>query len=499
MSPGNRRLVIISNRLPVSIQKRRKELKVVPSTGGLVNALSPILRRQGGLWLGWPGIPAQPRIAAILREASREGGYSLVPVQLDPRLVDQYYYGFANEVLWPLFHDQVDRCNFKPGYWVAYREANRRFARAAGRAARPGDFIWVHDYHLVHVGYELREAGCPLRIGFFLHTPFPSVDIFRKLPWAEDLLDGLLEYDLVGFQTPRDRRNFLQCVRRLAREVAVVSRGSRTVLRRGRRTVRVGSFPIGIDTEGYMREAESKPAVEQAEYLKAQLPGRELMISVDRLDYTKGIPQRLEAFRNALARYPDLHRKVTFIQVVVPSRSRIPEYQALKTQIEQMVGEINGRFTAPGWVPIHHLFRTLRRHELIGLYRAARIGLISPLKDGMNLVAKEYCACSVDEDGVLILSEFAGAAEQLRRGALLVNPYDIEGVTRAIHRAFVMPAEERRRRMRHLRAVVRREDVFAWVDAFLGAAAEEPEAEPWFPGRQALPDPDYPSHRMRSR
>jgi trehalose 6-phosphate synthase len=333
------------------------------------------------------------------------------------------------------------------------------------------DFVWVHDYHLMHVASELRQHGLSARTAFFLHTPFPSLDIFAKLPWRFPMLRALLEYDLVGFQTLRDRRNFVHCLRSLVHEVSVRGSGQVLTAEIGGREVRIGSFPISIDYEAFVRKATAPEVEARTTALRRALPDRQLLLGVDRLDYTKAIPARLQAFANALQRYPDLRERVTLIQVVVPSRAQIPQYHELKTRIESLVGEINGEFTRPGgWVPIHYVYRSLPETELLAYYRAAEIALVTPLKDGMNLVAKEYVACSIEEDCVLVLSEFAGAAAQLQEGALLVNPYDIEGTADAIHAAYHMPNKERRIRMRRMRRSIRENDIYRWVDSFLGAA-----------------------------
>jgi len=398
-----------------------------------------------------------------------------------------FYYGFSNQVLWPLFHDLQSLCNFDPAYWRSYCTVNHRYAQAVLAQARPNDFVWVHDYQLLLLGAELRRGELAAPLSFFLHIPFPSLDIYLKLPWRFTLLGALLEYDLIGFQTLRDQRNFTQCVRALLPDVRLTHRASRARLPDGRQ-VRIGAFPIGIDAAAFGRQARSSAVTVAANTLRAELPDRQLILGVDRLDYTKGIPLRLEAFRTALQRHPQLQERVTLIQVVVPSRDDIPQYRDLKLRIEQLVGEINGEFTRPGgWVPIHYVYRALDRLDLVAYYRAAHIALVTPLKDGMNLVAKEFCACSVDRDGVLILSEFAGAAAQLQHGALLVNPYDLEGTADAIHQACAMPAAERHKRMQLLRRAVSRQNVFRWVNGFLEAAiASDLDAFP-------LPDDYRPS------
>jgi trehalose 6-phosphate synthase len=338
------------------------------------------------------------------------------------------------------------------------------------------DFVWVHDYHLMSTGQALRELGMQGRIGFFLHIPFPSLDIFAKLPWRLQVLRAFLAYDVVGFQTDRDHRNFMHCVRTLLGNVTTTRKGERATIRTPDRCVRAGAFPISIDYQQFAQTAADPDVLERAERLHSDVPCPKIILGLDRLDYTKGIPNRMHAFRNALARHAELQRQVSLVQIVVPSREDIPMYQSLKAEIEGLVGQINGQFTQSGWVPVHYIYRSVAPAELAASYRCADVGLITPLKDGMNLVAKEYCACSVNNDSVLILSEFAGAAYELGKGALLVNPYDIEGVADAIRHAVNMSVEERRARMRRLRRTIRRHDIFAWVNSFLReSVASDPD------------------------
>lgn len=469
------RLMVVSNRLPFVIGRAADgHCELRPGSGGLVTALLPVLRDRGGTWIGWTGTAEEdPCLGEALRQVTRDSGYSLVPVSLTEEEVQKFYMGFSNEIIWPLFHDLPSLCNFEPSYWQSYVQVNRKYARVIADTAGDRDFVWVHDYHLMTVGAELRRLGLHARTAFFLHIPFPPLDLFVKLPWRLQLLRALIEYDLIGFQTRRDRRNFVQCLRALIRDGVVTGKGQVLRVRVGERAMRIGHFPIGIDYCDFARRAATDEVRRRAAALHELLPNRQLILGVDRLDYSKGILLRLEAFRLALARHPDMHDRVTLIQVVVPSREHIPKYFDLRAQIEQLVGHINGEFTQPGgWVPIHYVFRNLEPLDLLAYYRAAEIGFVTPLKDGMNLVAKEYCTCSIEEDCALILSEFAGAATQLRGGALLVNPFDIEGMAETIYRALCMSPEERRRRMHRVRRAIQRRDVFWWVDSFLKAAIE---------------------------
>lgn len=487
------RMVVVSNRLPLTVERAADgHHRLSPAAGGLVTALAPVMRARGGAWIGWPGLSGGEELQAQFVAAGSSEGYDLAPVFLTTEERDGFYHGFSNEVIWPLFHDLQSLCNFDPDYWRAYVEVNWKYARVAAATAAAGDFVWVHDYQLTGVGEALRRMDFTGTLAFFLHIPFPPPDIFVKLPWRAALLESFLAYDLVGFQTPRDRRNFVDCVRQLLPDVQIAGRGQAIVrLQSGERETRAGRFPIGIDYNDFYRRASAPAIMESAAALRNLLPDRQLILGIDRLDYTKGIPERLRAFGHALDRYPELRERATLIQVVVPSRKDIPRYQELKATIENLVGQINGRFTKPGgWVPIHYVFRSLSPEDLLAYYRAAQIALVTPLKDGMNLVAKEYCACSPDEDCVLILSEFAGAAVEMAGGAILVNPHDIEAVAIAIRDAYQMAPTERRARMRRLRRRVRRHDVFWWVESFVHAAVGINSAA--LPGTRE-PDPVGPT------
>lgn len=467
------RLLIISNRLPVVINKDGEEVKVVMGSGGLVTALAPVLKNRGGVWIGWPGLIEENDIEIAkktLEEEHRKIGYHLFPIFLDQEQVRLYYDGFANEIIWPLFHDLQMLCRFNPTYWTMAQEVNKKFAQGIFERYRKNDFIWVHDYHLMLVGQELRKLGITDQIGFFLHIPFPLLDIFVKLPWRFQVLKALLEYDLIGFQTRRDLRNFLQCIKRLMPNVRVVTKRNHYTCSISNREVTIGAFPISIDFQEFSKAAHDPEIKSLVSKHRNDFKGQKVVFSCDRLDMSKGIPDRLAAIRYFLEKNPEAHEKVTFLQLVIPSRVEIPKYQLLKDEIERLVSEINGKFTRPGWVPIHYIFHSVSRKELIVFYRVSDVALITPVKDGMNLVAKEYIASNIEKNGVLILSEFAGAVTQLQNEALLINPYDIEGVAEAIKKAIDITPQEAKMRIQKMRRNTQRYDVFWWVKNFLRAA-----------------------------
>ncbi len=467
--PGRRS--VVSTRLPVTLVQEDGGWKVKAGAGGLVTALAPVLRDRGGLWVGSSGQLGEGDPTAPFAAFSREAGYDLLPIELTEAEHRNYYEGFSNEIIWPLFHDFQSRCNFMPDYWVSYLDVNRKFARTVAENSRRDDYVWVHDYHLMHVAHFLKDLNAVRRCGFFLHIPFPAPDIFLKLPWRKQILQALLEHELVGFQTLGDRRNFVRCLQVLFPHTEVWGRGSVITAGVDGRSVRIGTFPISIDYAAFARLAATRETATAASRLREAFQDRKIVLGVDRLDYSKGVPQRLEAVRNALIRYPELRGRITYVQVLVPSREGVVEYQELKNEIERLVTQINGEFTVPGWVPIHHLYRNLSRPELVAYYRVADIALVTALRDGMNLVAKEYCASNVSETGALILSEFAGAAAQFQRlGAFLVNPYDTQEVADALNAACQLPVLERKMRMHKLRENVRRNNISGWVDSFLGAA-----------------------------
>lgn len=463
----SRSLVVVSNRLPFTAERRPEGTRLRRSAGGLVAALEPALQARGGVWVGWTGGASDERHPPGRLALPAAGRITYRAVPLSAHEIALFYGGFANGTIWPLFHYFVARTQIDGATWRAYERVNERFARAAAEASDEESLVWVHDYQLLRVPHHLRRIARGRRIAFFLHIPFPAADVFRVLPWSRPLMQGILAADLVGVHIPSYAEHFLTCAERLLG--CEVDRGAGIVRFEGR-DVSVQAHPISID-------------VAQVERLAAQLepdaarPEGELVrdiVGVDRLDYTKGIHERLLAIEALLERHPEYRQRIAFTQVLVPSRERVAEYSQLKRDIDETVGRINGRFSERGWSPIRYLVRSLPPPELVALYRQADVALVTPLRDGMNLVAKEYVAAQLEDDGVLILSELAGAADELQE-ALLVNPFDIDEVAEALHRALSMPADERRARMSALRHRVRSNDVQAWVGRFLDAAEHAAE------------------------
>jgi trehalose 6-phosphate synthase/phosphatase len=461
------RLIIVSNRLPVTVQCEQGTPVVQMSVGGLATGLRAPHQNSGGLWIGWPGdmrgLDAAGR-ADVLRQLDE---LRAVPLELDEREVEVFYEHVSNGVLWPTFHDRVDRLPLRVEGWDVYEAVNARYADVVAKQYRPGDVVWVHDYHLMRVPTLLRERIPDARIGFFLHIPFPNPEIYFALPTRDWLVEGMMGADLVGFHTRRYQGHFRAALRRLFR---LEMDAAGYVAWRGRR-VRLGVFPIGVDTPGLAARAAS-PEVDAVVRELSTTPGQRLLVGIDRLDYSKGIPRRFLALERLLATHPEWRERIRFVQVAVPSRGGVAAYRAFRNEVEGLVGRINGEFGTPMWTPIHYMHRGVSTDVVLGLCRAADVLVVTPLRDGMNLVAKEFVASRIDEDGVLILSEFAGAADELT-DALLVNPYDIDGTAEAIHAALTMDAAERRRRMRVLRAQVSANDVHRWASTFLDTLTNE--------------------------
>ena len=463
-----RELVIVSNRLPLSFEKDGDRLHVKASSGGLVTALQPLLQEHGGIWVGSAGTERDPRIHEELAALSKEHHYRYEPLFLSAEEQAKFYEGFSNEIVWPLFHDLQSRCNFDPSYWDFYLSVNRRFAEHAIAVAKKNSLIWINDYQLMQVAPVLRKKLPRAKLAFFLHIPFPPPDIFEKLPWREAVLEGLLAHNVVGLQTARDQRNLVACLRTFMPHLEITKFGETRLVRDGSRETLIGAFPISIDFEDFEQQADADEVRRRVTELRQLFGEVTTILGIDRLDYTKGIPERVKAYGLFLQKYPQYRRHTCLVQIVVPSRESIPGYQVLKAEIERLVAQVNGEYAEPGWVPINYIHRSLPRTELLALYRTCRVALVTPLKDGMNLVAKEYCACRLGNDGILILSEFAGAATELKHGSIQVNPYDQSAVAEALALAVSMPPAEQRRRMLRLRNQVRRANLGAWLEAFVG-------------------------------
>jgi trehalose 6-phosphate synthase len=444
-----------------------------PRAGGLAVALwDALAERGGGVWFGWSGETLERETRGV--RVFAEGNVDFALADLTQQEYDGYYLGYSNKTLWPVFHYRVDLARFDEGDFETYDHVNRRFGKLLSQFLREDDVVWVHDYHFLLLGQELRNNGWRGPIGFFLHIPFPAPEVFTALPDHNRLARGLADYDVLGFQTSRDTANF----RRYMIEHQEGEPMGESGLRVFGRTIHADSFPIGIDPEDFAEVAEDSEAREGAERLGRILESRALVLGVDRMDYSKGLPNRFHAFGRLLDDHEDLRGKVTFVQIAPPSREGVGAYQDLREELDGIAGRINSDYSDLDWTPIRYLARNYRRETLAGLYRLSRAALVTPLHDGMNLVAKEFVAAQDPEDpGVLILSEFAGAAEQLD-AALLVNPHDIGGMSEAIRRALEMPLDERKERWERLIRNVREEDVAWWRRRFLDALDAMRETAP---------------------
>ncbi|MCW2832415.1 MAG: trehalose-6-phosphate synthase [Nocardioides sp.] len=433
------------------------------SPGGLVSALEPVMRAHDGAWIGWPGSTDDADLEPFV-----EDGLQLVPVHLSEQEVEEFYEGFSNGTLWPLYHDLVAKPGFHREWWDSYVRVNQRFAERAAEVSAEGATVWVQDYQLQLVPQMLRELRPDLRIGFYLHIPFPPAELFSQLPWRRQILEGLLGADLIGFQLPGGAGNFVRLVRgrvghKTHRDLVYLPDG---------RTVKACAFPISIDAAGFIELARTPAVQDRAKEIREALGNpRKVFLGIDRLDYTKGIYPRLRAFAELIADGLLDVEDVVFVQVATPSRERVEEYRILRDEIDRLVGRINGDLGRIGRPAISYLHSSYPREEMAALYRAADIMVVTPYRDGMNLVAKEYVACRYDDDGALVLSEFAGAAHELRQ-AYLVNPYDINGMKASLMEAYHAPPKETTRRMRAMRKQVVDNDVSAWAKSFLSALAD---------------------------
>ena len=461
------RLVVVSNRVADPHK---------PAAGGLAVALGDALSSTGGMWFGWSGkiVPSgsPPQAAPHIEHA---GNVTLATMDLSADDHAGYYLGYSNGVLWPVFHLRLDLARFEAGDIAAYRRVNKMFARQLVALLQPDDIVWVHDYHLIPLADELRALGCQNRIGFFLHIPLPPQQVLAAIPQHDWLVRGLFAYDLVGFQSEADLQNFSRYVQA---EASAVDLGMHR-FRAFNRTVRAGAFPIGIDVAEFTALSQASEAQAMFERITEEYSRRQLLLGVERLDYSKGLPQRIRAFRSLLQQYPENLKSATLIQIASPSREDMGTYTDLLAELESLCGSVNGDFGELDWMPVRYIHRNVPRAELPGLYRAASVALVTPLRDGMNLVAKEFIAAQDPADpGVLVLSRFAGAAEQLL-DALMVNPYDIDGTARTIQRALHMPINERRARHHNLLKTVRKHDVHWWRRSFLATlqAVHAPPAD----------------------
>lgn len=460
------RLVVVSNRVaPVEEGKQ--------AVGGLAVAVLAALKRTGGIWFGWSGqVGTEVSEEPILVQVGR---LTYATLDLRQRDYEDYYTGFANSTLWPLLHYRLGLLSYSRRTHDGYQRVNNWFARRLAPLLRADDRVWVHDYHLIPFADQLRALGMEQRMGFFLHTPFPAPEVLVALPSHEPLVRALCAYDVVGFQTEGDLRCFVNYILFEAGG-EVVDRGPAGgfLVRAFGRTLLARAFPISIDTETLVTLANVATHSRHAERLRASLVGRDLIIGVDRLDYSKGLPNRFEAFHHLLETFPDLRGRVSFMQIAPPSREEVPEYVAIRHELEAAAGRINGRFAEFDWVPLRYLNKSFSRRTLAGFYRHARIGLVTPLRDGMNLVAKEYVACQDPADpGVLVLSRFAGAARELD-SALLVNPFDVEGVADSLRRGLTMPLEERQERHAAMMWSLRRNDISHWRESCVAALDQAP-------------------------
>ncbi len=460
------RLFVIANRLPFSIGKKEDEFSFRPSPGGLATGLSSLPESFQRFWIGWPGITSE-KLTARGKDRIREklSGENCRPVFLSQKQMEGYYLGFCNKTIWPLFHYFPFRTIYEQRFWKTYKQVNQTFCDEVAKVVEPGDYVWVHDYQLMLLPQLLREKLPELEIGFFLHIPWPSFELFRLLPWREEILNGLLGADLIGFHTYDYVRHFLSGACRLAGLEHTL--GELTV---GRRVVKVDAFPMGINYEKYSQAGTEPPVTKEVQRIRQKVGKLQIIVSIDRLDYTKGIIQRLEAFDLFLSENPEYKEKVTLIMVAVPSRTGVEDYRILRNGLEQLVGRVNGEHGTIGWLPVWYLYRFLTFQKLTALYNVADVALVTPLRDGMNLIAKEFVASKSDGKGVLIVSEMTGAASELGE-ALIVNSNNKAEIVAAIKHALEMPIDEQVKRNRVMQDRLRRYDVCRWSSDFLNALA----------------------------
>jgi trehalose 6-phosphate synthase/phosphatase len=468
---ATKNLIIVSNRLPLQISINDDHIDITPSVGGLATGMKSVYKTYNSKWIGWPGFAANqlpeamaPRLEKMLLD---EG---CLPVYLSEQEIEQYYYGFTNETIWPLFHYFTQYCKHDQEQWESFVKVNQKFAEKVLEVIKPGDTLWIHDYHLLLLPQMIREKCSNISIGFFLHIPFPSYEVFRILPWREKILEGMLGADLIGFHTYDYERHFISCVRRLLGYDVDFNR-----ITLENRIAKVDAFPMGIDYERFsdcavelqakLTKDRSKLQQEIDKYFLSS-PDRKLVLSIDRLDYTKGIPNRIRAYERFLDKYPQYREKVSLIMLTVPSRTSVDTYKNLKSEIDELVGRINGQFGSINWTPIWYFYRSMPFENLVELYSSSEIALLTPLRDGMNLVAKEYIATKTNKKGVLIMSEMAGAAKEMGE-AIIINPENIEETADAIKQAYEMPDEKQKEMNGVLQARLKRYNVQKWAQDFI--------------------------------
>lgn len=483
------RLILVSNREPYVHERTKHGIRCRVPVGGLVTALDPVMQRTQGVWIAWGSGNADAETsdsAGRLAVPEKCPKYTLRRVWLSTKEVTEYYFGFCNRVLWPVSHMFQENAQFKKDYWESYKKVNERFTHVTLEEMRPGDNLWVQDVHFSLLPAAIREEIPDASIAHFWHIPFPPWETFSTIPWRKEILNGLLGSDLLGFHTQAYVDNFISNIRKEFPDA--VTDGSSVEL--NGHVTRVRSFPIGIDYQAYRSQGESENINKRANRLRNKIPTEHLIIGVDRLDYTKGILNRFLAFERFLESNPRFLGKVSFIQVASPTRSIITEYKEMKKEVEETVGRVNGRFQQPHWTPIIYMHRHVPAEELLMMYKIADVAMVTPVIDGMNLVAKEYV--TVNDEGVLILSEFAGASEEMG-AALIVNPYDVEQTARAIERALSMSPEERARHAGKLREIVQEHDVYWWLDTFMeewGADVRDVSRGGEGPGQGPVPPRD---------
>lgn len=461
--------IIVSNRLPVKIVEQNGEYVLSPSEGGLATGLGSVYKKGDNIWIGWPGIDVPEERQQEVTEKLAE--LNLIPVFLSPEEINLYYEGFSNEVLWPVFHYMITYANFDQTYWDFYQSVNHKFKHIVCEHLNDGDTVWVHDYQLLLLPALIRTVQPHVTIGFFQHIPFPSYEIFRLIPWREELIHGMFGADLLGFHTFDDVRHFLSASSRLS-----ASKISDNVITYRERQIVVESFPMGIDAHKFEELVMDTTVLDNIVSLKETVQERKIILTIDRLDYSKGILQRLQAYELLLQIHPEYIEQLSLYMIVVPSRDTVPQYKELRDQIDQLVGNINATYRTLNWLPVHYFYRSFPIEFLSALYATADICLVTPMRDGMNLVSKEYVASRVNNTGVLILSEMAGASKELN-DALIVNPNNIGEVMRTIVQAINMPVEEQKTRMSVMRGIVRKFDIHLWVKNFMDKLQEVKELQ----------------------